>query len=248
MFDKFCDYMYYLLIAPFKKVRKTINQWYILFRVLGKRFDDGMESLYNARDQTMLATCNPEILPVHAEDRKMTRYPGEEDENFRARIANYPEVLRLGGTDRGVLLAVETLGYTDVKIVLANNMLDFFGEERENRWAEFYVVIMLQAGKPHPVSFSILKNEVRKVKYVTAKDNYYFIYRIIQKTSQFTDMHIKYKIKLYYWKAILLDGSIKLDGSVTLNSVRTSNNVRIGFFITFQHKQKINTIIGGNKA
>ncbi len=248
MFDKFCDYMYYLLTSPFKRVKKSINQWYILFRVLGRRFDDALESLYNAEEQTMLATCEPEMLPVHAEDRKMARYPGEEDENFRARIANYPEVVRLGGSDRGVLLAVRTLGYTDVKIVLANNMPNFSGEEREDRWAEFYVVIMMQAGMPHPVSLSTLKNEVRKVKYVTAKDNYYFQYKITQKIGQFTELQIKYKINLFYWKAVLLDGSIKLDGSVKLNSGRTTNNVSIGFSTAIQHKQRINTIIGGNKT
>lgn len=53
MFEKFCDYMYYLLTSPFKKVRKTINQWYILFRVLGKRFDDAMESLYKAQEHSL---------------------------------------------------------------------------------------------------------------------------------------------------------------------------------------------------
>lgn len=140
MFDKFCDYMYYLLTSPFKRVKKSMNQWYILFRVLGRRFDDAMESLYSAREQTMLATCKPEMLPVHAEDRKMARYPGEEDENFRKRIANYPEVLRIGGSNPGVLLAVRTLGYTDVKIVPANKMPNFSEEEKWNRWAEFYVV------------------------------------------------------------------------------------------------------------
>ena len=97
MFEKFCDYMYYLLTSPFKKIKKSKNQWYKLFKVLGEYFDDGMESIEKAREQTMLATCDVEMLPVHAADRKLTKYTGEEDENFRSRIANYTEVCRLGG-------------------------------------------------------------------------------------------------------------------------------------------------------
>lgn len=68
MFEKFCDYMYYLLTSPFKKIKKSKNQWYKLFKVLGEYFDDGMESIEKAREQTMLATCDVEMLPVHAAD------------------------------------------------------------------------------------------------------------------------------------------------------------------------------------
>lgn len=179
MFDKFCDYMYYLLTSPFKRVKKSINQWYILFRVLGRRFDDALESLYNAEEQTMLATCEPEMLPVHAEDRKMARYPGEEDENFRARIANYPEVLRLAGSNRGVILAVKTLGYGQVGIKAAKEL-----KGDNERWAEFYVLIRVKAGQRFPIPFYILKKEVRIWKQVGAKDNYQFIIESSERTNE----------------------------------------------------------------
>ncbi|MCM1161485.1 MAG: phage tail protein [Roseburia sp.] len=170
MFDKFCDYMYYLLTSPLKRVKKSINQWYILFRVLGRRFDDALESLYNAEDQTMLATCEPEMLPVHAEDRKMARYPGEEDENFRARIANYPEILRLGGTDAGIIIAIKSLGFENVDIVKAKIL-----RSDESRWAEFYVIIKMDADMELPIGYDAIKKEVRKTKQVTALDNYLFL-------------------------------------------------------------------------
>lgn len=179
MFDKFCDYMYYLLTSPFKRVKKPINQWYILFRVLGRRFDDALESLYNAEEQTMLATCEPEMLPVHAEDRKMARYPGEEDENFRARIANYPEVLRLAGSNRGVILAVKTLGYGELDIQTAKEL-----KGDNERWAEFYVLIRVEAGQGFPIPFYILKKEVRLWKQVGAKDNYQFTIENSDKTNE----------------------------------------------------------------
>ena len=167
MFDKFCDYMYYLLTSPFKRVKKKLNQWYILFKVLGRRFDDAMESLYDAREQTMLATCDPVMLQVHADDRKMSQYPGEDNENFRARIANYSEVLRLGGSDPGVLLAVRVLGFAKADIKLAK-----YFKNDVNRWAEFYVLIWLDADEDLPIEYAVLRKEVRRTKLVSAKDNY----------------------------------------------------------------------------
>lgn len=173
MFDKFCDYMYYLLTSPLKKAEKTINQWYILFKVLGKRFDDAMESIYCAREQTMVATCDPVMLPVHAADRNLTRYQGEDEENFRKRISSYIEVLKLGGTDEGVLLAAKSLGYENIEVVKARELT---GDE--GRWAEFYVVIYMQADQDHPIGFSILVQHIRKIKVVGAKDNYLFCYQV----------------------------------------------------------------------
>ena len=201
MFDKFCDYMYYLLISPFKRVKKSINQWYILFRVLGKRFDDALESLYAAEEQTMLATCESEMLPVHAEDRKMTQYPGEDAENFRTRIANYPEVIRLGGSDPGVLLAVRTLGYDNPELIKANTF-----KGCTDRWAEFYVVINMGVDDVHPIGIDVLKKEVRKTKQVGAKG-----------FSDFqTTIYGYYKLEYLCW----LDGGWLLDGSVNLGACK----------------------------
>ena len=228
MFEEFCDYMYYLLTSPFKKVKKALNQWYILFKVLGKRYDDAMESIYNVMEQTMLATCDPVMLPVHAEDRKMTQYSGEEDENFRVRIANYPEVLRLGGSDAAVLLAVKTLGYEEPELIKANVFTGRGSQSLENgefsdRWAEFYIVINMDVDDKHPISMEVLKKEVRKVKSVGAKDNYSFQYKLeILGFSDFqTVTYHYYELEYLYW----LDGSWILDGSVELGAYRNYEEV-----------------------
>ena len=178
-YDKFCDYMYYLLTSPIKKVKKSINQWHILFKVLGARFDDAMESLYAAGEQTMVATCAPEMLPVHARDRGMERHDRESMGNFRIRIAMYLEVCRLGGTNQGILLAVRTLGYDAADIKTAK---EFKGDE--DRWAEFYVLIRMDMGQGFPIPFHILKKEVRTWKEVGAKDNYQFTIGNTEQTNR----------------------------------------------------------------
>lgn len=127
--------------------------------------------------------------------RKLTKYTGEEDENFRSRIANYTEVCRLGGTDPGLILAVKALGYPNPEKIMANVLngrvyyetdgswiLDgsrnLEAGELEDRWAEFYIVNNMSVDDEHPVSTAILKKEVRRVKEVGAKDNYLFRYGI----------------------------------------------------------------------
>lgn len=169
MYDKYRDYMYYLLTSPFKRVKKNLNQWYILFRVLGSRFDDAMESLYAAAEQTMVASCSPEMLAVHAEDRGLKKYDGEEEENFRARIALYREVCRLGGTNQGILLAARTLGYKDVAVETVKKL-----KGDKERWAEFYVLVRVEAGQEFPIPFAVFRKEIQRWKEVGAKDNYQF--------------------------------------------------------------------------
>ena len=181
MIENFIEYMWYLLTTPLKKLKKALNKWYILCRVFGKRFDEAKEDILRARDEGMVATCSHEMLPVHGADRRLTRYEGEHPENFRSRIAMYEEICKLGGTNEGVLLAVRTLGYTSPVLVRANDLTGFShftldgswlldgsrtleSDTIENRWAEFYIVIVMDADEEHPISFDIMRKTVRKWK------------------------------------------------------------------------------------
>ena len=69
MIDNFIEYMWYLLTTPLKKLKKSLNKWYILCRVYGRRFDEVKEDILRARDEGMVATCCHEMLPVHGADR-----------------------------------------------------------------------------------------------------------------------------------------------------------------------------------
>lgn len=168
MFEQFADYMWYLLNAPFKKVKKSLNQWYIFFKVLGRRCDYVKETFLKARDETMLATCSDVMLVEYGKERGLSRYENEDIENFRKRVALYPESCRLGGTNRGIIVAVKSLGYTDVSVISAREV-----DGTDDAWAEFYVTISME--EAHPIGFDILCKEVRQKKEVGAKDNYMFI-------------------------------------------------------------------------
>lgn len=225
MFDKFADYMYYLLTSPLKKIQKSKNQWYILMKVLGKRFDDALESVYLAQDQTAVSTCDPSMLQFHAQDRELVRYAGESDENFRVRIANYTEILKLGGTDDGVLLAVRSLGFDDAQIVPAKV---YTGDE--SRWAEFFVVIRLGADEKPAISIEILRKQVRKTKEVGAKDNYSFIYILrAEEVHQAFLRSAAFHLRTSYFWYRRLNGDRKLDGTELMNAVRKKYPFRVSY-------------------
>ena len=173
MFEHFADYMYYLLTATFKRVRKSCNHWYTLFKVLGNLFDEVKEAFFTAREEGMVATCRQITLPIHGDDRGLTRYTGEELENFRSRIALYEETCRLGGTNAGIILATKALGYKDAEIITAK---EFYSDLE--RWAEFVVMITINDDEVHPIEFAILQKTVRNWKEVGAKDNYVYVNKL----------------------------------------------------------------------
>ncbi len=239
MFDRFADYMYYLLTSPLKKIKQKCNQWYILMKVLGGRFDDAMESLYSALEQTMVATCDTEMLQFHAEDRGITRYAGESDENFRVRIANYTEILKLGGTDEGVMLAVWSLGFRDAELVPAKV---YTGDAE--RWAEFYVLLRFGIDETPGIPLAILRKQVRMVKEVGAKDNYSYQYRIsIKESSRVSLASARYLIRIEYYPCLILDGLWKLDGNKKLNSRRKQYPVVSAYKQRVMHDEWISRVV-----
>lgn len=75
----------------------------------------------------------------------------------------------MGGTNRGIIVAVKSLGYTEVSVIPARE-----ADGTDDAWAEFYVTITMEE-EAHPIGFDILCKEVRRKKEVGAKDNYMFI-------------------------------------------------------------------------
>lgn len=209
MIESFIEYMWYLFTTPFKKARKSVNKWFILCRVFGKRLDEAKEGILRARDEGMAATCCPEMLPVHGAERQLTRYAGELAENYRSRIAMYEDICMLGGTNEGVLLAVKTLGYRRPAVMTAK---DYCGDTE--RWAEFYIIIIMELDEEHPISNQILKKQVRKVKEVGAKDNYSFCYQSSFKPyKRGVAVTENFYINAPFFRCRRFDGKWLLDGS-----------------------------------
>lgn len=164
MFEKFRDYLYYLLPSPFKRLKK--NQWYIFFKVIGEEYDKVQTELECALEQTSVVTCNVDMLQYYAQDRGMYRYTGEDDETFRSRIAMQDEVEALGGTKAGIILAAKTLGYEDAEHLWYPDI------GYPDKWSQFLLRVIAHNESEHPINIGTLIQEVRKVKDSTSLDNY----------------------------------------------------------------------------
>lgn len=203
MIDNFMEYMWYLLITPQKKLKKALNKWYIFCKVFGRRFDEVKEDIQRARDEGMVATCSQEMLPLHAADRGLTRYPGEHPENFRSRIAMYEEVCRLGGLNEGILKAVRSLGYKNLRIECAAAF-----KHNPERWAEFYLIIIMKVDEEHPIGFDVLRKVVRQWKEVGGKDNYYIEYCCsCNSKMQSVFLSAKYRLPVNYFNNVKVYGT-----------------------------------------
>lgn len=165
MYQKFRDYLYYLLPAPYKRLKKSINQWYILLKVIGDEYDKVQAELERALDETSVVTCSALMLQYYAQDREMYRYQGEDDEDFRRRIAMHDEVEALGGTKEAILVAARTLGY-DAEHIWYPDL------GHPEKWSQFLLRIKTDPEKP--VNYEMLKKEIRKAKDSTSLDNYSF--------------------------------------------------------------------------
>lgn len=217
--DNFRDYIYYLLWSPLKKIEKGKNAWYKLAKVYGSLFDKAKAAILKAREETMVATCSSAMLQVHADERRLTRYTDETDENYRRRIATYPEVCRLGGTDQGVKLAVKALGYDRVEI---KTIKEFYGDS--DRWAEFLVNINMEFTETFPIGFDILRKAVRQTKEVGAKDNYLFTFHVSHVVIMRYESSVYFHMQFYPQLNLApheLEGAHELDGSKPLNGYST---------------------------
>jgi len=223
MIDNFIEYMWYLFTTPFKKVKKALNSWYILCRVFGKRFDHLKEDILRARDEGMVATCCHEMLSIHGADRRLSRYEGEQAENFRSRIAMYEEVCRLGGTDEGMILAIKALGFLHVEKKTA---VELYGDME--RWAVFYIILPMELDMEYPIGLRLLRKEVRRVKEVGALDRY--LMRIqgkiyLQDTAQLIRCIII--MKIWWYHNAIWDGSIRWDGQEQWSSNDTNHPLKV---------------------
>lgn len=217
MFDEFSKYMWYLLTTPFKRIQKSKNQWYLFFQVVGKWFDECLEDLYTAREETAVATCCDLMLSVHGADRKLTRYMGESWDSFRYRIATYPEVKQYGGTNSGVLMAVQSLGYEGAKIT---RVPDYKPDDKmaSTQWAEFYIIIKIMVNDDeeeteNKINIEVLKRIVRENKEVAAKDNYIFaIFLGLLCQEQLCFERLTINSNMYWYNTLRFDGVGIWDG------------------------------------
>lgn len=213
MFDKFQEYMYYLLYSPLKKVTKLKNQFYILFKVFGKVFDQTKQDIFRVREESMIISASEKLLDEHGRDRGMQRLKGESVENYRTRLSMKNIIAEKAGTNEGILTALKSLGYKHVNIIPTFKFV-----QDSERWAEFHVIVPEEDIDVDKL-FDNTKIIVKSVKPASALPNYAFTLlsnknlNSHNNTLMINTLYLNFKNN----KGLLIDGSWILDGSEFLS-------------------------------
>lgn len=165
-FNKFKDYLFYLLPGALRKISTAKNCFYMLFELAGNLFDENKRLLFWEREQSMILTCDDELLPIHGIERDMPRLKDEPILDYRYRLLMKADIARTAGTNEGVKTAVKVLGFD-------NSYVQPYYEIDPTRWAEF--IVWLRSSKRSQISlndFEIIDHEVMKVKPASALPNY----------------------------------------------------------------------------
>lgn len=213
MFKTFGEYMFYLLNAPLKKNKET-NQFHIFFQVMGEEFDDLKGAILRLRLETLITTASTSMLDIHGQERDMYRIKGEDDAGFRKRLKMKGVIAELAGSEKGIRLALEAVGYENCSI-------EPLWKSVPERWAEFYVDFRMQnLDEGNPIDFECIKREVMKVKQASTKPNYRFRYpTVIQGHEAIEVIRIINRFEIMIWNSVLIiNGGFLLDGKNMLNA------------------------------
>lgn len=163
-FEQFGDYMFSLLFTPLRKGKKTENQFYLFFKVVGKLFDDSKRDIFRVRDESMVISASELMLPEHGKDRGMPRLKGEDVETYRTRLSMKAIIAEKAGTREGILLSLKSIGYE-------TSYIEPLFKTDLTKWAEF--IIFLRGKYPSGINdIDIINAEVMKVKEASAKPSY----------------------------------------------------------------------------
>ena len=182
MFEKFSDYMYSLLFTPLRKVKQSVNQFYIFFKVIGTLFDDCKRDIFRVREESQVISASEIILPEHGRDRNMSRFQNETVEAYRTRLCMKALIAERAGTLESLELCLKSLGFK-------GEIIPYFLIDR-TRWAEFQVKIFYSLDDTHLINMETIRGQIRGVKPASAKDNYVF------------DFYTGYKVSIDYYNQV----------------------------------------------
>lgn len=193
MFDKFGDYMFYLLHAPLKKQKAGKNQFKIFFSVTGELFDGMLQDIFKFRRQKMIETAEPLLLEVIGQDRDMYRLQGETIEEFRKRLQMKAVISEMAGTMEGLKLALEMIGYPECSIEPVYKV-------DRSRWAEIWIDVPVR----HDMNYDAILSETLKVKPARTLPHLRFTYtvRAEEKVTAVGAFGSTLKVKAYICRSL----------------------------------------------
>lgn len=172
----FSDYLWALLPKSFKgKQDNDASKW---VGVLGDSLDTAKAAIFLSRRAWLIATASGNALDNHGRTRGLPRYPGESDDLYRRRLLAAYEIYALGGTSRGIIRALELMGYPHAQVhelyrdgvvtPLHGGTYVYDGQARHRggvRWAEFRVIMGIEDDRPFTRDdLAVIQAEIYRMK------------------------------------------------------------------------------------
>lgn len=216
MFDKFDEYMQYLLPSAFKRQKKQ-NQLLVYCRVIGRLYDSLLQSILRLREETIIATCSPEMLEVFGNDYDMPRMQGETDNMYRKRLQMKALVAETAGTQKGILNALASVGYDNCAITP-------FYLTAPDRWAEIRIDIFTPGvDADNPITFKCVVAEVLKVKQAGTLPHWRFYYpaKVWHTDINSIQAAVRFILYIQFWgDGCIYNGQNQYDGSLQYDTRR----------------------------
>ncbi len=223
MFDRFGEYMQYLLPSAFKRQKKT-NQLLKYCGIIGGMYDTLLQSALRLREETIIATCSPEMLEVFGHDYDMPRLLGETDDIYRRRLQMKAIIAEKAGTKQGILYALASVGCDNCTIT------PLYLTDPE-KWAEIRINIFTPSvDEDILVAWRCIVAEVMKVKKASTLPHWRIYYPVIIWEDNINSIRaaVRFVFYIQYWRCRIYNGSCEYDGEAMYDARR---NYRMGVLI-----------------
>ena len=210
MFKKFADYLFYLLPAPLKKERQK-NQFYLFFKVTGRIFDDMKQDILRLRRQRYISPQDKALLEVTGQDRGMFRMRTESIDRFRNRLQMKAIIAELAGSEKGILLAIASLGLQAA--------IEPLWKTDPARWAEIFIDIQVPE-EEGLIDYDSILSEVMKVKQASTLPHFRFTYRTtaIEKVIAVGGICSCIKVQAYVPDRIVTRGELQVAATLYMGT------------------------------
>lgn len=231
MFDRFGEYMQYLLPSAFKRQKKT-SQLLKYCGIIGEMYDSLLQSALRLREESIIATCSPEMLEVFGHDYDMPRLLGETDDIYRRRLQMKALIAEKAGTEHGILYALASVGCDNCTIT------PLYLTDPE-KWAEIRINIFTPSVDDDIlVAWRCIVAEVMKVKQASTLPHWRIYYPVIIWEDNINSIRaaVRFVFFIQYWRCRIYNGSCEYDGEAMYDARR---NYRMGVLI--RHLIRIHT-------
>jgi hypothetical protein len=163
----FAEYFWRLATRVFNRVidREKSDIWKF-FKAIGQAYDEVRAKIYSIREKALVATAKGPALDLCGEDRKLPRYAGETDDDYRWRLMSAYDIYREGGSEDGMMRLLTALGYTEIEIypLYKEKYVADPNPEYLGLWAEFIIRLSASERALFFQHYKILKQVINDAK------------------------------------------------------------------------------------